>query len=418
MRKKETPNKNERIFNVEGCEYKGNNRYKMVVSSGFNANGKRDRRSKTVTAMSKKELEDMYAKFKTEVRTGLFMNNANLTFREFIETQWLVDTEVKSLAPKTLARYTQMLDQRILSEIGHIKLGDINRNHIVKLYENMMQEGARLDGKEGGLSGKTVLHHHRLLSKIFNTAVLWELIAASPMKMVKAPRAVRKIAAFYDDEQVLALIECLNKLDAPQFKFKVITMLALFTGMRRGEILGTEWGDIDYDKKTISINRTSQYLPGKGVFTKEPKTELSKREITIPASIISLLKDYKCHQEGEAGQLSNLWSQGDRLFTTWDGEPMNPDTVTDWFAKFITRNNLPHVTFHGLRHTNVSLLIADGVDVRTIASRVGHANPTTTLNLYSHMLRKSDQMAADSLEKRILGGKNKSEEKLPTHEES
>jgi len=82
---------------------------------------------------------------------------------------------------------------------------------------------------------------------------------------------------------------------------------------------------------------------------------------------------------------------------------MNPDTITDWFCKFIKANKLPHVTFHGLRHTNVSLLIADGVDVRTIASRLGHANPSTTLNLYSHMLRKSDQIAADSLEKRILG---------------
>jgi integrase len=93
---------------------------------------------------------------------------------------------------------------------------------------------------------------------------------------------------------------------------------------------------------------------------------------------------------------------------------MNPDTITDWFAKFIKQHNLPHITFHGLRHTNVSLLIADGVDVRTIATRVGHANPTTTLNLYSHMLRKSDQIAADSIEKRIMFKKNKHQENEET----
>jgi len=191
-------------------------------------------------------------------------------------------------------------------------------------------------------------------------------------------------------------------------------MLALFTGMRRGEILGMEWQDIDYEKRTINISRTSQYLSGKGVFTKEPKTELSKRQITIPISIITLLQEYKLHQNREVERLANLWNPSNRLFTTWDGKPMNPDTVTDWFAKFIKRNNLPHVTFHGLRHTNVSLLIADGVDVRTIASRVGHANPTTTLNLYSHMLRKSDQIAADSLEKRILGNRSK----LPDNDKS
>ena len=170
--------------------------------------------------------------------------------------------------------------------------------------------------------------------------------------------------------------------------------------------MGLEWMDIDCDKKTISINRTSQYLPDRGVFTKDPKTELSKREIAISSALVDLLKEYKRHQEAEIERVSNLWNPTDRLFTTWDGNPMSPDTITGWFGKFIKRNGLPHVTFHGLRHTNVSLLIADGVDVRTIASRVGHANPTTTLNLYSHMLKKSDQIAADSLERRIMGERN------------
>jgi integrase len=202
---------------------------------------------------------------------------------------------------------------------------------------------------------------------------------------------------------VLTLIGHLNNLDESQHKYKVLTMLALFTGMRRGELMGLEWKDIDYEKKTINICRTSQYLPGDGVFTKEPKTEFSTRTITIPDTIVALLKDYKLHQESERTQIADLWNPTDRLFTTWNGEPMSPDTITDWFGKFIKIHNLPHVTFHGLRHTNVSLLIAEGVDVRTIASRVGHANPTTTLNLYSHMLRKSDQNAADSLEKRIFG---------------
>ena len=377
----------------------------MVVSSGFNAKGTKDRQSRTVVATSKKELEDLYAQFKTEVRTGQFRNNDKLTLREFIETQWLMDTEVKDLAPKTLSRYMDMLNQRILPEIGHLKLSDINHNHIVKLYEAMQQDGSRLDGREGGLSNKTILHHHRLLSKIFNTAVLWELIQASPMKMVKPPKATRKIISHYDDEQVLMLIECLNTLDESQYKYKVLTMLALFTGMRREEILGTEWQDINFKDKTITISRSSQYIPSKGVFTKEPKTETSKRTITVPSSIIELLENYKHHQQKEIQQLTGLWQPSNRLFTAWNGEPMNPDTVTDWFGKFIKLHNLPHVTFHGLRHTNISMLIAEGVDIRTIATRAGHANPTTTLNQYSYMLRRSDQIAADSLEKRITGGK-------------
>jgi len=234
------------------------------------------------------------------------------------------------------------------------------------------------------------------------------------MKMVKPPKVTRNVVPFYDDEQVFTLIEHLDSLDESQFKYRVLTMLALFTGMRRGELMGLEWKDLDYENKTIIIRRSSQYLPGQGTFTKEPKNELSNRTVTIPVSIVELLKDYQLHQEKQSQQLANLWKFSDRLFTTWDGEPMRPDTVSSWFGKFLKKHDLPHVTFHGLRHTNVSLLIADGVDIRTIASRVGHSTPTTTLNLYSHILRKSEQMAADRLEKRILGNQDKS----PTSEES
>jgi len=126
-----------------------------------------------------------------------------------------------------------------------------------------------------------------------------------------------------------------------------------------------------------------------------------------------LLKEYENYQENQKERLSNLWNDSGRLFTTWDGKPMTPDTASIWFAKFVKTNDLPFVTFHGLRHTNVSLLIANGVDVRTIASRVGHSNPSTTLNLYSHMLKKSDQMAADGLEQRIMGSKKTTEHDDP-----
>jgi len=132
------------------------------------------------------------------------------------------------------------------------------------------------------------------------------------MKMIKPPKATRNVASFYD-EQVLTLIGHLNTLDESQYKYRVLTMLALFTGVRRVELVGFEWRDIDFDKRTIEICRTSQYLPGKGVFTKEPKTELSNRTITIPVSIVELLKAHQLHQEKKSPQLANLWKASDRL---------------------------------------------------------------------------------------------------------
>lgn len=397
-----TMSQKERVLKVKGCEHRGGNQYRMVVSAGFKAGGSRNRYKRTVTAKTKKELESLYAEFTTEVIKGLVLNSRNLTLREFVEKQWLLDVETKNLAPKTLHRYKEMLNQRILPELGHLKLSDINRNHIVKLYEVLQTEGSRLDGKDGSLSAQTVLHHHRLLSKILNTAVFWEIISISPMRTVKPPKTKEKIAMFYDEEQLLKLIDTLNSLDSSQFKYKMLTLLGLYTGMRRGELMGLEWKDIDFKNRIITISRTSQYVPRKGIFTKEPKTESSNRTISIPTTIVDLLDEYRKHQDSERNQISDLWVETDRLFTAWNGSPMRPDAISEWFGKFIKMNNLPHITFHGLRHTNVSLLIADGVDIRTIATRLGHTNPTTTLNVYSHMLRKSDQLAADSLEKRIL----------------
>ncbi len=261
------------------------------------------------------------------------------------------------------------------------------------------EDGVRLDGKEGGLSDKTILHHHRLLSKIFNNALQWDLISINPVSKVTPPKVKKKEAVAYDDEQTIVLLQALEK---EEFKYKVMVILDLFTGLRRGELMGLEWSDIDFDNYTVTVNRASQYLPEHGVFTKEPKTESSKRLLSIPEYIISLLKSYKAWQNRQRLKTGDLWIPSGRLFTKWNGEPMHPDTISQWFPKFIRRHDLPNITFHGLRHTNASLLIAEGIDCKTISTRLGHSSTTTTLNIYAHRLKKPDRKAADSLQNLLI----------------
>ena len=164
---------------------------------------------------------------------------------------------------------------------------------------------------------------------------------------------------------------------------------------------GLEWKDIDFSNNIISVVRTSQYLAGQGIITKEPKTETSKRTLTI-------LETYKVYQAEDIKKCGDKWNETDRLFTAWNGEPMHPDSVCKWFTKFIEKNKLPKISFHSLRHTNATILINKGINIRAVSARLGHANPTTTLNIYTHALQSIDIAAANVLENTLSNAEDES----------
>lgn len=153
-----------------------------------------------------------------------------------------------------------------------------------------------------------------------------------------------------------------------------------------------------FDNNKLRVRQSSQHVPGKGTITKKPKNESSIRIITLPDIAINLLKEYKAKQNEIRLEMGDLWQDSDRLFIQFNGAPMHPDTISKWFSKFIKRNNLPKLTYHGLRHTNASLLIGQGVDVKTISGRLGHARASTTTDIYSHLLKRPDEEAAQKLD--------------------
>lgn len=148
----------------------------------------------------------------------------------------------------------------------------------------------------------------------------------------------------------------------------------------------------------LFYNTHSQYIPGKGIFTKETKTETSDRTIKLPLQAFEMLKEYKKVQKEDQLRAGDKWVKTDRIFTQWNGEPIHPDSITGWFREFIQKTDLPQVSIHSLRHTNITLLIAAGVPLRTVSYRAGHAQTSTTANIYSHAIRTADEMAADVLD--------------------
>lgn len=234
------------------------------------------------------------------------------------------------------------------------------------------------------LSGTTIRQYHSLLSSMLGSAVKWQFIPYNPCQRVEAPKAETTEIEFLDDEQTKRMLQLL-KLEPEHYRRAIIC--SLLSGMRRGELLGIEWKDFSWENKLLDIGRTSQYLPGIGVFTDETKNDGSSRYLPLSDQEIALYREQRQWQQKQAEILGDRWIVSDRVFTYENGKPLRPDRLTTWFKEFIRRTDLPQdMHLHSLRHTCATLRIADGDAVTTVAQQLGHADATTTLRIYAHAI--------------------------------
>jgi len=234
----------------------------------------------------------------------------------------------------------------------------------------LFEEGFEPSKPISVLLNKTIKHHHRLISAILNQAVYWQVIPSNPASRVKPPKVARTEAKYLDEKETAKLLEL---LEGETIQHSTMIKMFIYSGLRRGEMCGLEWDDIDFENQMITVRRSSQYVAGKGIFTKEIKTENSDRTIKLPSQAFEVLKKYKVWHTEERMKMGDKWVSTDRIFTQYDGKPVHPDSITGWFREFIAKTNLPQITIHSLRHTNITLLIAAGVPLRTVSYRVGHA---------------------------------------------
>lgn len=371
--------------------------YRITVSNGYDAKGKQIRKSMTwdpAPGMTKKQIEKELDRqavlFEEKVKSGTAADSS-MKLATFAEL-WMEQHCKKQLAPKSIVENEKLL-RRVVAALGHLRMDKIKPLHIQQFYDNLAE--VCVNEKTGGrLSNSTIMHYHRLLSSMFNRAVLWGIIPASPLK-VQPPKVEQKEAAHLDEDQAAALLGALE--DEP-IQYRTMIDLLLYTGLRKGELLGLEWRDIDFDKGLMQILRSSQYIPGTGIITKGPKNKKSQRTIKCSPSVVNMLKEYRVWQTEQRLAVGDRWEDCGRLFTTWDGHPMHPDTLPRWFDKFLKRHDLPDINIHGLRHTCASLMIASHVDLRTVSRRLGHAQVSTTGNIYAHQIQSADEAAAGAIE--------------------
>ncbi len=415
-----------------------------------------------------KEVQRQAVLFEEKCQSGNVLDG-NIKFSDFAEL-WFNDRK-KDFRPKTYARYLSMLP-RINAAIGHLRLDRIQPLHLRQFYDNLSEGGIRQDTKykcsidictymkdnkltgaelsrQSGLptttvtalkkgenvayksavklseymkqpldtlftpvssgkplAAKTVLHHHRLISSILSTAVEWGVLFSNPCERTKPPKVEQKEPKYLDEIQAAALLDL---LEAEDTAYKTMIRLLLFTGLRRGELLGLEWSDIDFDNKTMQICRSSLYLPDKGIFEDDTKNDTSNRIIKLSQTAIDDLQKYKIWQLERCLEMGDRWHCSDRIFTNSEGLPLNPDTLSSWFSKFVKAHSdvLPTVTIHSLRHTNATLQIAGGVPLTTVAKRLGHADTVTTSKIYAHAIKSADEAAAETLENLLTPDKNR-----------
>ena len=409
---------------------------------------------KMTAKQAEKAVQAVAAKFEEEVSQG-FHTDDSMTFAEYAE-KVIKMKERNGLQPRTIVRYRSMLP-RINAAIGHIPLSKIRPQHLNDLYENLAEAGIREDAdravlvidlekelrkrhlskwsfakiaevstntlrsaEEGNailissaqaiaeglemadnkvfrveqnrkpLSKKTILEHHRLISSILHEAEKEMCVMYNAAERATPPKAGKSKPDYYQPE---VLDQIIRALDGAPTKWKTITYLLIDTGCRRGEAMGLKWESVDFRNELVTIERALLYTAETGTFEGPPKNGES-RVVRIAPETAAMLKAWKKVQDQQKRDSGDRWIDTGYVFTRESGEPMSPDSITQWLSTFAQKNGLPHIHPHAFRHTAASNMIADGVDLVTTANELGHADPTTTAKIYAHQIKAAKARAS------------------------
>ncbi len=347
---------------------KRNNSYRIAVSNGRDSFGKQIIETTTFIPDPQKtdkqnQKEKFAFEFEEKVKSGKYLDGEKLTFQDFTET-WFADYANLHLEEKTIQLYRHMLKLHIIPAIGHLKLSKVLPAHLNKIYNTMSQE--RKDGREGGYAPKTIKHVHNIISGIYSAAVKWNIVTDNPCDRVEPPKQTpsRDKVKYFNLEQTELFLSLLDKDYSTTYKahdrvddtgkayhvaeysetrkvptqFKLFFLLALFCGLRRGELIALEWSDLNFTENSVNITKSTTLVNGKPL-TKTPKTHSSIRKISVPASVMAVAKAYRKEQLQYRMAIGSQWEGDNYIFIQWNGKQMYPDTPYNTFKRIIRRYN-------------------------------------------------------------------------------
>lgn len=378
---------------------RGENSYRLQVYMGSDQNGREIRFTKTVHVSNKKEAEKELAKFYLECEGKRGVKMFNCTLGTFIDVWWKEYVAVYTKR-STWRGYSTALNAHICPFLGKEKLRSITTMQIQKWINSLVAEN---------LSPKTIRNYFSVLNNIFVHAIKWEYIDKNPCEKVSLPHRKKVEANYYTDSEVKALIEALNKLSDDELVYKVAIYLGVFAGLRKGEILGINEEDVCAKENEIRIVRARMIGPEVGPYEDTPKTESSKRIVSVPPELMDMIKRLMQLQHLQKELLGSKWKNSKALLKGREGGPLYPQNLQRWFSRFLKKNGLRHIGLHGLRHTHTSLLISMTDDISQISRRLGHSEISTTLNIYTHLFEDHDKQLAEDISKKFFAEEGKVE---------
>jgi integrase len=369
------------------------NSYTIVLNLGVDpATGKRKQQWVSVKG-TKKETEKKLSELLSQVDNGVFMKPAKITIADYLE-RWLKDYVWPNLAPRTAEGYEYIIRRHIIPAIGKLTLTQLKPEHLQHYYADKLSFG-RADGN-GGLSAKTVRHHHVTLHDALQGAVKWGLLSRNPADAVDAPRFQRPQMNIMDADEINQFLEAAK--DTPYY---AIFYVALFTGMRRSELLALKWSDIDLILCQIYVSRSLHQLKDGSIVWRQPKSDKSRRMIALTPSTALILREHRENQLSIKLVQGLLLKDDDLVFSRPDGNPYRPDTITHAWIKLARRVGLKGIRLHDARHTHASLMLKQGIHPKIVQERLGHSSIQITLDTYSHVAPGLQEAAARKFDEAI-----------------
>ena len=309
-----------------------------------------------------------------------------------------LDVKKAEISPATWAFYKKIIDQHLIPAYGKMHMDEFGIRHVQEYIQFITnKEREDFHGLGQPIAATTVKRYATVFRSVLSLAYKMEYmdIDISNSRRLVFPKEQKKEVEVYNQSEVKQILSAL--LEEPIY-IRAIIEVAFFTGCRRGEIVGLKWDDIDFENHRLYVRRSIYKLHGEKSQVKPPKTKSSMRNMVIPQRLIDTLREYKAYQDRYIALMGNGWNKLNYVFTEIDGNVMNPQTPTKQFDHFLKRHNIRHLKFHGLRHTSATMLLANGCDIKTVSTRLGHSDLDTT-NIYVHSIAESDKGAADTFDR-------------------
>lgn len=354
-----------------------------IVSLGWE-NGRRKRKS--FCGASAADVQDQLLKARSDHSRGLPVAIERQTVAHFL-SHWLEHTIKPNARPRSYESFEIIVRRHIIPEVGNVRLEKLTPQQVQALMDRKLKSG---------LAPQTVVHIRTVLRTALNQALRWALIARNAAALVDPPRIPRSEIRPFGPYEARLFLEI-----AKGERFEALYVLALFSGLRRGEILGLRWSDVDLEKRSLRVNQALQRVGGE-LRAAETKTERSRRTLALPASLVTVLRAHRVRQLQERLAAGSSWRDSGLVFTSRIGTPVEPKNLHRDFVRVLKVAKVPRIRFHDLRHSGASLLLAQGVPLRMIMEQLGHSSISLTANTYAHVMPAAMQEVADKMES-ILG---------------